>query len=246
MAVGRISGQLLKDNLLRDRVNLKFENDLLYLFVNSANSAEHKVGIKTSNPRENTALDVNGKAWLNEIETELFQSDFVQINDNYIQSTIGDLVIRAATSNDGIKIYNDVRVEGNLHATGDITADGSLTLGDANTDDIIFKADINSNIIPNIHQEYDLGQSTKAWRRVFVDDMRLGDPEVADGFNFAQTSVPGSGTLPAKTFTGITGNNYTKINNNVTDGHLALSSNGNGLIELVNDTRVHQDLNVLG
>jgi hypothetical protein len=246
MAIGRISGQLLKDNLLRDKVNLKFENDLLFLFVNSNNAADHRIGIKTAAPKPNHALDVNGKAWFNEVETDMFTSDLVEINDNYIKSTIGDLEIRAATSNDGIKIYNDVRVEGNLHATGNITADGSLTLGDADTDDIIFQADINSNIIPNIHQTYDLGKDTKAWRRVFVDDLRLGDPEVSDGFNFAQTSVPGSGTLPDKTFTGITGTNYTKINNNVTDGHLALSSNGNGLIELVNDTRVHQDLNVLG
>jgi hypothetical protein len=246
MAIGRISGQLLKDNLLRDRVNLKFENDLLFLFVNSNNAAEHRIGIKTNAPKPNSALDVNGKAWINEIETEMFTSDNVEINDNYIRSSIGDLVLRAATSNDGILITNNVKVEGNLHATGNITADGSLTLGDADTDDIIFQADINSNIIPNIHQTYDLGKDTKAWRRVFVDDLRLGDPELLDGYDFAQTSIPGSGTLPAKIFTGITGDNYTKINNNVTDGHLALSSNGNGLIELVNDTRVHQDLNVLG
>lgn len=247
MTIGRISGQLLKDNLLRDRVNLKFENDLLYLFVNSADAADHKVGIKTSNPRENTALDVNGKAWLNEIETDFFTSDLVEINDNYIKTTIGDLELRAATSNDGIKIYNDVRVEGNLHATGNITADGSLTLGDADTDDIVFQAEINSNIIPNIDNSYDLGSLTKSWRRIYVDNMRLGDPEVSDAYNFAQTSIPGSGTLPPKTFTGINvPTNYTKINNTFSDGHLALSSNGNGLIELINDTRVHQDLNVLG
>ena len=244
MPIGRISGQLLKDNLLRDRVNLKFENDLLFLLVSDANGANHKVGIKNSNPAY--TLDVTGTTRSLEYLGNRFEVDEVEINDNYIKSTIGDLEIRAATSNDGIKIYNDVRVEGNLHATGNITADGSLTLGDADTDDIIFQADINSNIIPNIHQTYDLGKDTKAWRRVYVDDMRLGDPEVSDGFNFAQTSIPGSGTLPDKTFTGITGTNYTKINNNVTDGHLALSSNGNGLIELVNDTRVHQDLNVLG
>ncbi len=31
MAIGRISGPLLKSNLIRDGVNLAFETDLLYL-----------------------------------------------------------------------------------------------------------------------------------------------------------------------------------------------------------------------
>jgi hypothetical protein len=34
MAVGRITGTLLKANLLRDGVDLAFETDLLYLDVN--------------------------------------------------------------------------------------------------------------------------------------------------------------------------------------------------------------------
>ena len=75
MAIGRISGQLLKDNLLRDGVNLKFENDLLYLNVSdTADPDNHRIGIKTTNPRLGTVFDVNGKAFLNEIETDFFTS----------------------------------------------------------------------------------------------------------------------------------------------------------------------------
>jgi hypothetical protein len=253
MSIGRISGPLLKDNLLRDGVNLKFENDLLYLLVNDPDGDNHKVGIKNSNPAY--TLDVIGT--IRSVESpnaehpallaDSAQIDLVVIDNNVVKSYIGDLEIRAATSNDSIKIYNDVRVEGNLHATGNITADGSLTLGDNDTDDIIFKADINSDIIPNQDDSFDLGSLTKSWRRVYVDDMRLGDPEGTDGFDFSQTSIVGSGTLPNKIFNGIdVSSNYTKINNTNTNGHLTLSSNGNGLIELTNDTRVHQDLNVLG
>ena len=40
MAIGRISGPLLKANLLRQGVNLAFENDLLVLDVNN-----NRVGI---------------------------------------------------------------------------------------------------------------------------------------------------------------------------------------------------------
>ena len=53
MAVGRISGPLLKDNLLRDGVNLAFETDLLYLDV-----VNSRVGINTKTPTND--LSVNG------------------------------------------------------------------------------------------------------------------------------------------------------------------------------------------
>ena len=53
MAIGRISGPLLKANLVRDGVDLAFETDLLYLDVNHA-----RIGIKTATPRYD--LDVNG------------------------------------------------------------------------------------------------------------------------------------------------------------------------------------------
>jgi len=55
VAVGRISGPLLKANLLRQGVDLAFETDLLYLDVNNS-----RIGVKTNSPA--TALDVNGTA----------------------------------------------------------------------------------------------------------------------------------------------------------------------------------------
>jgi len=53
MAVGRISGPLLKDNLLRNGQNLAFETSLLYLDV-----VNGRVGINTASPAYD--LDVNG------------------------------------------------------------------------------------------------------------------------------------------------------------------------------------------
>ena len=53
MAVGRISGPLLKDNLLRNGVNLAFETSLLYLDV-----VNSRIGINTTAPAYD--LDVNG------------------------------------------------------------------------------------------------------------------------------------------------------------------------------------------
>ena len=53
MAIGRISGPLLKANLLREGVNLAFENDLLYLDVNN-----NRIGINNATPQYD--LDVVG------------------------------------------------------------------------------------------------------------------------------------------------------------------------------------------
>ena len=53
MAIGRISGSVLKSNLTRNGVDLAFETNLLYLDVTNS-----RVGIGTSEP--STALQVNG------------------------------------------------------------------------------------------------------------------------------------------------------------------------------------------
>ena len=45
MAVGRISGPLLKENLVRNGIDLAFETDLLYLDVNN-----QRIGVKTTTP----------------------------------------------------------------------------------------------------------------------------------------------------------------------------------------------------
>src|SRR6056300_128122 len=53
MAIGRISGSVLKSNLTRNGVDLAFETNLLYIDVTNS-----RVGIGTSEP--STALQVNG------------------------------------------------------------------------------------------------------------------------------------------------------------------------------------------
>ena len=76
MAVGRISGPLLKANLVRstlpvDRRNLAFETDLLYIDVNN-----QRIGVKTTSPQypldvqgtiRTTDLQVSGTAEINNV-----------------------------------------------------------------------------------------------------------------------------------------------------------------------------------
>ena len=61
MAIGRISGPLLKANLIRDGVNLAFETDLLYLDV-----VNSKIGINSADPQ--FALDIVGTTRTTDLE----------------------------------------------------------------------------------------------------------------------------------------------------------------------------------
>jgi hypothetical protein len=202
MAVGRITGPLLKANLLRDGVDLAFETDLLYLDVTNG-----KVGIKTI-PDVNYDLDVNGKTRsTNLVVTNQADIATFTVVGNTISSTnstislepaganavvyqgklvTGNLQLSTntiATTNSGgnlnintvgtgkVVVNSNMLVNGNIHATGNITADGSIQLGDANTDNIVFNADVNSNIIPDDNETWDLGSNPdtggKAWRNIY-------------------------------------------------------------------------------
>jgi hypothetical protein len=66
-------------------------------------------------------------------------------------------------------VGGNVNVHGNLHANGAISADGSLTFGDADTDNVVFAADVNSHIIPNTDDTYDLGSTGQQWRNLYLN-----------------------------------------------------------------------------
>jgi len=55
-----------------------------------------------------------------------------------------------------------------LDASGDVTIGGNITIGDATTDSISINADLNSNLIPNTHNTFDIGSTTKYYRDVFA------------------------------------------------------------------------------
>lgn len=189
MAIGRISGPLLKANLLRDGVNLAFETDLLFLDVINS-----RVGIRTSTPSHD--LTINGTTRTVNLEATtqadiatftitgntvsssseiinlqpsgnnpvVYQGkivvDNLQISTNLIETTGTNTDLNINTTGTGkVNVNSDMLVTGNIHATGNITADGDIVIGDANTDSITFNADISSNILPNQTSLYDLGSN---------------------------------------------------------------------------------------
>jgi hypothetical protein len=65
---------------------------------------------------------------------------------------------------------------GTITATGDIIANGNIILGDSNTDNVTIGADVNSDIIPNVTDTFDLGSETQRWDTLHVNNV-FGDLE---------------------------------------------------------------------
>jgi len=68
-----------------------------------------------------------------------------------------------------------VLIDGTLHAVGNITFDGNITLGNDDTDNITFAADVNSDIIPDVTNTYKLGSSAKKWNNVYAQNLTVTD-----------------------------------------------------------------------
>jgi hypothetical protein len=320
--IGRISGPLLKENLTRDGVNLRFESNLIYLDVNThAADVTAQPGLPTSwtgnvgirNPNPAYPLDVVGTTRSNQLLIKpnahydaYAEIDNVNINGNIIQSTVGSLELQAPTIFDKVKINNDteisknlavngnylttnqtsfyvfdgtattvsafgaaellvfasstgtttfrsdvvinkdlqikggdlttnastfnlfnadastvnafgaastitigailsgtttirnnLQVNGDLGVTGDINLGGSINIGNADTDNVVFGADVNSSIIPNTASTYDLGTIAKPWRAgyfddVFVDGLSVGNITVVGSFLNDQIEIVGN------------------------------------------------------
>ena len=87
--------------------------------------------------------------------------------------------------NGNADISGNLGIGGNLTVTGTTTFNGgTLTLGDANTDNIVFGGEVDSNIIPDDDGTYDLGSSSKEWKDIYIDGVAY-----LDAINFNGTAI---------------------------------------------------------
>ena len=206
--IGRISGIMLKDNLLRQGSDLAFENDLIYLDVES-----NKVGIKTASPTHDLTVDGTTKTSELLVDTSYFAGN-LRIIDNSITTSLGSLTFSAAqqvqapeirtasikladnvistyTANTNLELrpkatgrieaFNDLNVNGDVYATGDITLGGSIIFGDSDTDSVTINADIASDIVPDQDLQYTFGRGDRRWSEthtVLINGQQLTTEEL--------------------------------------------------------------------
>ena len=205
-SIGRISGPLLKSNLVRDGVDLAFETDLLYLDVTNA-----RIGVNKSRPT--TDLDVNGTTKTTTIRVDdtasianlTFTGNSITSSTNVVDFTasgneptvyharlaVDDFEIQGNTistvnSNSPIEISpngtgtveltantniaGNLNVTGNVSAVGSITIGGNITIGDESTDTVQINASIQSDLIPETDNLYDLGSPNLRWNDIYVNN----------------------------------------------------------------------------
>lgn len=150
--IGKISGPMLKDNLVRDGIDLAFENDLLYL-----NTAIQGIGINTDTVTRD--LVVNGLSKFPEVilTTGYFSAGTVVLNTNgTISSLSGPVEIAPQGPSPYINhariITDDYEINGNAF-TG-ISTDADIRLESNGTGTVDFYA--NTNIDGNLYATGDI------------------------------------------------------------------------------------------
>ncbi len=159
MAIGRISGQLLKSNLLRSGENLAFETDLLYLDV-----VNSRIGVKTSAPTHDLHVSGHTRSTNLTVDTQLnvgdlhftgntitsdsatirfaaaageatvyhsrLQIDDLQLQGSTISTTVSNSSIVLDPNGTGtVNIIANTNITGNLHVTGNVEATGNVVIG---------------------------------------------------------------------------------------------------------------------
>ena len=123
----------------------------------------------TLDVKQDTTLDNNLRvSGYTNVQGNLAVSGNTNVEGNTVLS--GTLDVKGFTSiHDSLSVHGDLYVDGNAYLSAGV--DGVINVGDKNTDNVVFYADVDSNIIPDDTITYDLGTSEQQWRELFVHDI---------------------------------------------------------------------------
>ena len=95
--------------------------------------------------------------------TKMGGSNELEVESSAIFPKVDNLIDLGKTTRQwrDLHLGRNATIGGNLTVTGNATINGNLTFGDAATDTVSFGADIDSHIIPDDDNTYDLGSSTQ-------------------------------------------------------------------------------------
>lgn len=101
--------------------------------------------------------------------------DNLRLDLDSVSTAAGSLTLRADDNqvivNSNLQVTQNVQIDGTLTVDGIATlragTSGTITVGDSNTDNVVFGADVNSRLVPNIADTYDLGDSVQRWNDIY-------------------------------------------------------------------------------
>ena len=133
---------------------------------------------------------------LKEHEARLDSADIIEVvtprirafDSTYDNTIAGDVYMQS-----NVDIGGNLQVDGTLTVDGVVNmkagSSGTVTLGDDNTDNVVFDADVNSNFIPNTTNAFDLGSSSQEWRHGYFDGTVNTDNLLADSATIANNAA---------------------------------------------------------
>ena len=126
---------------------------------------------------------------------ELAKAGGVQQRIAGFSSHVGMSTFLAAVHmEDNLTVDGNIGVGGNLTVTGTTTFNGgTLNLGNAATDNVVFGGEVDSNIIPDDDNAFDLGSSSKEWKDLYVDGVAYLDSVESDGGSFGNIQIGETG-----------------------------------------------------
>ena len=152
---------IIRDHINRENKKIKDETD---------NLDSIKVNLSNLNSLIDTKLGTTGVG-VTIIPTVTNSVDLgsttKKFEDLYLNSEINLGSNTISTAGNTLTVSNNLNVGGNLTVVGTSTfTGGTITVGDADTDNVVFGAEVNSNIIPNTTNTFTLGTSSKKFANV--------------------------------------------------------------------------------
>lgn len=162
MAIGRISGSVLKSNLTRSGVDLAFETNLLYLDVTN-----DRVGIGTSEPL--STFHVQGETTLGGTLSVSGETTLSGLTYPTSDGTPGQAIITDGSGN-----LSFTTISTDSLNTGQILIENNSVTGTATNQNIIIDPhgtgaiQVNSSILPGTTDSYDLGSSSVKFQNMHL------------------------------------------------------------------------------
>ena len=186
-----------------DTVNLIVDNTAdIGNFVISGNTIQHVTSNITISPNQglNPSIITPGLSTANlYLYANTFSSNTTNSNINITANGLGSINFA-----NGVGTVQ-VTVNGDLHATGDITWDGNITFGNTSTDTVIFDGEINSDVKPSANNTDDLGSSTLNWATVYANSLVTTSTTFPD-FTISGNTIAGTIANGTVNYTGFAGN----------------------------------------